>query len=177
MTDESPALSWARYRAYLHLRARLDLPARLRAKLDPSDLVQQTLLEAYRAADQIAALDETARARFLRRMLANNMADLLRRYAAEARDVKRECAPEVADGTAGDQASPSQVCVHEEELLALAEALDALPEDQRLAVEMKQLERATVAEIAAVLGRTESAVGGLLRRGLARLRELMHPTG
>jgi len=63
------------------------------------------------------------------------------------------------------------------ELLTLAQALAQLPEDQRLAVEMKHLEGATVAEIAAVMERTDTAVGGLLRRGLARLRELMHPPG
>jgi RNA polymerase sigma-70 factor (ECF subfamily) len=176
MTDEPPALSWARYRAYLHLRARLDLPARLRAKLDPSDLVQQTLLEACRAADQIAALDEPGRVGFLRRILANNLADFVRRYSTEARDVERERSLEAGENESAGP-SPVQRCVREEELLALAEALSALPKDQRLAVEMKQLEGATVAEIAAVLGRSESAVGGLLRRGLARLRELMHPPG
>jgi len=188
MADELPvpALAWERYRAYLHLLARLQLPARLRVKFDSSDLVQQTLLEAYRAADQLAGMEEPARAAFLRRMLANNLADLVRRYRTEARDLDRErpleaqvqqSSARLGDFLAASGSSPSQRCAREEELLALADALAQLPEDQRLAVEMKHLEGASVAEIAAVLGRTDTAVGGLLRRGLVRLRQLMHPTG
>jgi RNA polymerase sigma-70 factor (ECF subfamily) len=188
MADQPGAadLPWQRYRAYLHLLARLQLPARLRVKLDGSDLVQQTLLEAHRAADQLAALPEPARAAFLRRVLANNLADVVRRYATEARDLQRERSLEaqvhessvrIADWLAAAGASPSERCAREEELLQLAEALARLPDDQRLAVEMKHLEGATVAEIAAVLERSPTAVGGLLRRGMARLRELMHTKG
>jgi RNA polymerase sigma-70 factor, ECF subfamily len=181
----APPLAWERYRAYLQLLARLQLPARLRVKVDGSDLVQQSLLEAHRAADQLAAMDEPARAAFLRRVLANNLADLVRRYATEARALDRErplgaqlhdSSARLADWLAGGS-SPSERCIRAEELLALADALARLPEDQRLAVEMKHLEGATVAAIALVMGRTDTAVGGLLRRGMARLRELLHPSG
>jgi RNA polymerase sigma-70 factor (ECF subfamily) len=188
MTDDAHALGlpWGRYRDYLCLLARLQLPARLRGKFDASDVVQQTLLEGYRAADRLAGLDEPARSAFLRRALANNLADVVRRYAAEARDVdcERPLEAQVHDSSArlagwlaAEQSSPSARAAREEELLALAQALARLPDDQRLAVEMKHLEGATVAEIAAVLRRSETAVGGLLRRGLARLRELMHAGG
>jgi RNA polymerase sigma-70 factor (ECF subfamily) len=188
MADEprTPDIAWERYRAYLHLLARLQLPARLRVKFDSSDLVQQTLLEAYRDADRLAALDEPARAAFLRRALANNLADLVRRYRTEARDLDRErpleaqvneSSARLAGFLAAADSSPSQRAAREEELLRLADCLARLPDDQRLAVEMKHLEGATVADIAAALGRSDTAVGGLLRRGLARLRELMHATG
>jgi RNA polymerase sigma-70 factor (ECF subfamily) len=186
MSDDphAPGRTWERYRDYLHLLARLQLPARLRDKLDASDVIQQTLLEAHQAGDRLAGLDEPARAAYLRRILANNLADLARRFDAEARDVSRErplearlneSSVQLAGWLAADQSSPSQRAAREEELLTLAQALARLPADQRLAVEMKHLQGCSVAAIAEELGRSETAVGGLLRRGLKRLRELMKP--
>ena len=52
-------------------------------------------------------------------------------------------------------------------------ALAKLPPDQRDAVLRKHLRGQSLADIAADTGRTTAAVAGLLRRGLARLRELL----
>src|SRR4029077_7628137 len=74
---------------------------------------------------------------------------------------------------AADQSSPSQRASRNEDLLRLAEALARLPEDQRRAVELHHLHGYAVAQISVELGRSKGAVGALLFRGMARLRELL----
>ncbi|HEV3435870.1 MAG TPA: hypothetical protein VG122_00830 [Gemmata sp.] len=73
---KQPGPDLARFRSYLHLLAHLQLGDR--AVLDPSDVVQQTLLEAHREQAACRAGTDAERAAWLRRMLANNLANALR---------------------------------------------------------------------------------------------------
>jgi RNA polymerase sigma-70 factor, ECF subfamily len=69
--------------------------------------------------------------------------------------------------------SPSQRAVTNELLLKLPAALEELPDLQRRAILMHHLQGLKLSETARDLGKSESAVGGLLHRGLKRLHELM----
>jgi len=182
-TAPSGELPLERYRSYLLLLARLHLAERVRAKLDASDMVQQTLLEAHRKRDQFRGMSEAELAGWLRQLLACEMADALRGLGRAKRNIQRERAIEemfaevssrMEACLAAQQSSPSERAIANEQLLRLAEALIQLPDDQRLAVEWKHLQGKTVATIAAAMGKTETAVGGLLRRGMMRLRELLN---
>jgi len=160
------------HRAYLVLVARLLLPPRLRSSCDPEDLAQQTLLEACRTPPAVPP--EGLRA-YLRRALRNNVLDALKRggKAAPAAVEAERSSARLEDWLAAEDTSPSDRAAREERLARLATALARLTEAQRMAVELKHLRGHSVAEIAALLGRTEAAVGGLLRHGIRALRDLL----
>jgi RNA polymerase sigma-70 factor, ECF subfamily len=175
-----------RCRQYLRLLARLQLGARLHGKVDPSDLVQQTLLSAYENRSQFRGASEAEYLGWLRQILANHLARTLRRYAAGLRDVRRECSLEASleDSAArldawlaAEQSSPSQRAMRHELKLRLARALEQLPEDQRRTIELHHLQGCTVAEVAQEMGRSKMAVVGLLSRGLKKLRQLLDEPG
>jgi RNA polymerase sigma-70 factor (ECF subfamily) len=168
-----------RYRAYLRLLARLHLDPRLRGKIDASDVVQQTLLQAYRALDQFRGEGEAEMASWLRRILAHQLTHAVRDLGREKRDVGRERSIEQALGRssqrlgawlAADQSSPSERAERNEQAVRLAAALELLPESQREALVLHYWQSWTLPEIGRHLGRTPAAVAGLLHRGIKLLR-------
>jgi RNA polymerase sigma-70 factor (ECF subfamily) len=164
-----------RYRDYLHLLTRMQLGPKLQAKLDTSDIVQETMLRAHAAADQFRGSGPADAAAWLRRILHNTLTDALRHFGAEARDLNLERSLEDSSALlerwlAANDSSPSERAVRQEELLRLAEALALLPADQRVAVELMHLKGHSVDEVGRIMGRSPTAVGGLLRRGMSKLR-------
>lgn len=175
--------SLERFRSYLLLLARMQLGAWRRGKIDPSDVVQQMLLEAHAKWDQFQG-DDSARAAWLRRVLVNNLHDAWRALRRGKRDVAQERSPEEVvdqssarlEGLLADrQSSPSQQAVRGEDLLRLANALARLPDAQREAVVLHHLQGCSLSETARRPERSDAAVAGLLHRGLKKLRELMTP--
>src|ERR1700730_9065927 len=79
-----------RYNAYLQVLARAQLGRNLRAKCDPSDVVQQPLLEAHRDFATFQGSHEAELLAWLRRILAHNLFNEARRYNAQQRDAARE---------------------------------------------------------------------------------------
>jgi RNA polymerase sigma-70 factor, ECF subfamily len=170
------------YRDYLRLLCRLEMGPLLRSRVDPSDLVQQTLQQAFRALGQFRGRDEAARAAWLRRILARNMAQALRDHTRDKRDIGRERSLQaVLDRSsarleaclAADGSSPSERAIRNEQVIRLARALDALPDAQREAVTLHFLQGRSLVEVGQHLGRSQAAAVGLIQRGLRQLRSLL----
>jgi RNA polymerase sigma-70 factor (ECF subfamily) len=174
--------SLQKYRPYLRLLARLQLDPRLQAKLDPSDAVQETLLKAYENRGQYRGRTEAELVAWLRKILANQLGESLRRFTTDRRDVGREHSVEAGleqssarleSWLADQQSSPQEQVARQEQLVRLSEALEQLPEDQRRVVELHHLLGLPVAELARLLGRSNGAIGALLYRGVRQLRTLL----
>ena len=71
-----------RFRDYLRLLARLQLGTSPTGRVDPSDVVQQTLMEAFEKRDQFRGNTPAEQAAWLRKILARNVADIFRRRDA-----------------------------------------------------------------------------------------------
>jgi RNA polymerase sigma-70 factor (ECF subfamily) len=183
---EAGDLALERFRTYLLLLARIQLGREAGHRLDPSDLVQQTLLDAHRQRGQFRGRNPAELAAWLRRILACNLADAWRALKRGKRDLARERSleAELAQSSArleawlaAEGSSPSQQAMRNEELFRLADALTALPDGQREAVLLHYWQDLALAEVAVQMGRSPASVAGLLQRGLKALRGLLAERG
>jgi RNA polymerase sigma-70 factor (ECF subfamily) len=167
------------YRPVLRLIAEQMVGSGLRRREDASDIVQRTVLEAYAGFEQFEGSSEAQFSAWLKQILRRNVANLVRDNRAAKRDVRREQYLDAAEGSvsvtwmqpAGRGTTPSQRLIKAEAALNLAQAIDDLPEQQRIAVRMRHLEGRGIDDIAAAMDKTPAAVAGLIRRGLQALRE------
>lgn len=172
-----------KFRPYLSILAQTKFQAKLQSKLDTSDIVQQTMLQAYQSFEQFRGKTEAEMAAWLRQILANIISRNLRDLGRGKRDIQRERSIDAElqqssmrlGGILADhgQVTPSQNVMRDETAAKLASALMELPDDQRLAILGKYWHGLSSAEIGNQLNRSAEAVAGLLYRGLKRLRENM----
>ena len=171
------------YRNYLLLLARLPIQRRLRGKVDPVDLVQETFLKAHRHFRQFRGSSEPELAAWLRQILSTSVANLVRHYlGSKRRDARLE--QDLADeldhsSMALDRrllavgSSPSHRAARREQAVVVAETLARLPPDYREVIILRHLEELSFSEVAQRMDRTLDSVKKLWVRGLAQLRDLM----
>lgn len=178
-------LLFDRYQGYLQVLARAQLGAHLRGKCDASDVVQMTLLEAHRDFAAFQGAHEPELLAWLRRILAHNLYNEARRFAAQQRDAAREVSLDqvragvehssvaLARGLAADTPTPSQLASRREDAVRMASALAKLPEDYQTVLLLRIFEELPAEEVAQRMGRTAGAVRMLQMRALAALREVL----
>jgi RNA polymerase sigma-70 factor (ECF subfamily) len=154
---------------------------RVAARLDPSDVVQDTLAEAHRRLDDYLAAQPVPFYLWLRQLAQDRLIDLHRRHVlASRRSVGREvpAGPELSDASVTELADritsrapgPSEAAHRREQAGLLRAALTRLPDTDREVLILRHLEELTPREIADVLGVTQAVVYSRHLRALRRLR-------
>lgn len=168
-----------RFRPYLRILAEMHLDRKLRGRCEPSDVVQETLLEAHRDRAGFSGRTEAELAVWLRRILVHNLADLVRAEGAQKRDVERERSLEkllerssmgLGSLLADSGARPSAGAARREEALLLAESLETIPAEEREVVVLRYCRELTLREIAEEVQVSATQAARLLARGLRSLR-------
>lgn len=167
-------------RAYLLLVANQDLDPAVRARLGPSDVVQESLVEAARGFPDFRGSTEAELLAWLRRILQHNLANVREKHIeAGRRSVAREVP--LAETPLGDlqfrllapDSSPSQQMRASEEDEAVQRALAQLPEHYRQVLVMHTWDGMTFAQIGAQTGRSEDAARKLWGRAAEELAQLL----
>lgn len=181
--DEAFGRLLARYANYLTLLARVEVGRRLQGKLDPSDLVQDTFLEAHRHFPAFRGGSEPEFVGWLRRIMAGVLANTLRRYyGTKARDPRLEQELQVGfDQSSGNLAghlvspgsSPSEAASRREQAVLFSDALDKLPPDYREVIVLRHLEGLTFPEVSERMGRSLDSVDKLWLRAVAKLKQIV----
>jgi RNA polymerase sigma-70 factor (ECF subfamily) len=168
------------YRDKLRRMVAVRFDRRLAARVDPSDIVQESLLEAA------ARMDDYLRTRplpfypWLRRIATDRLADARRRHLiAGRRRVGREepaglpdeSVAELAERLLAPNSAPSARLGRRERREQVRAALESLPDRDREVLVLRYLEDLSTTDTAAVLGVGEGAVKMRLVRALQRLRD------
>jgi RNA polymerase sigma-70 factor (ECF subfamily) len=172
------------YTSYLKLLAHTQLVTNVRVRVSPSDIVQETLLEAHRDFLKFRGRSEPEFLGWLRKILVNNLSRAVEQHLlADKRDVRREISLERLGASverstlrlgavlAGNVPSPSSNAQNQENLSALADALIELAPDYRTVIILRHLEGLPFATVAERMDRTPGATRMLWLRAMDQLRE------
>jgi RNA polymerase sigma-70 factor (ECF subfamily) len=162
------------FRPYVRVLVHALRDARLKARLDDSDMIQDALLEAHRSFAGFRGTTVAELAVWLRRIVIRSAGRTIREFAGtDKRDPAREQpAEDLAQLLIDSGSSPSAQAIRHEQAGRLIEALARLPEDMQQVLLGRHVDGLKHAAIAQQLGRSEAAVRVLYIRALDRLRQL-----
>jgi RNA polymerase sigma-70 factor (ECF subfamily) len=175
-----------RHRNRLRRMVAIRLDHRLAARVDPSDVVQETLFEAAGRLDAYLHDRPIPFYPWLRQLAYDRITDAHRRHVqAGRRSVNREVAPtlsnasvlELADRLLAAPIGPSTGSRRSDRRAQVRDALNRLPDRDREVLVLRHLEQLSTREAAAVLNTSEGAVKVRLLRALQRLRSLLDSEG
>jgi RNA polymerase sigma-70 factor (ECF subfamily) len=161
-------------RPYLRAMTERQITGKLAARLDASDVIQQTLLSVYGNFNRFEGNGAAELQAWLGQVHKQNVQNVVRDHTrAQKRAVGREQSLDAGPESLpqANQTTASQRAIRREEADHLVELLEQLSEDQREVVRLRYLAGWSLAQIGEHMHRTEAAVIGLLKRGMQNLRK------
>lgn len=165
------------YRQYLNLLADEELGSAIKVKASASDLVQDSFLEAKRDFGQFTGQSPEQFQGWLRRLLLNNVANVIRSYqGTEKRDISREkpaghCDLNATTPLAGESKTASSIAIKNELLDALQIAIRELPGHYQDVIRWRNYDRASFEDIGLRLERSAEAARKLWVRAVELLQQ------
>jgi RNA polymerase sigma-70 factor (ECF subfamily) len=158
---------------------------RLSRRADPSDVVQETLVEAARRLPEYAGQQAIPFYPWLRQLAREKLLQLKQHHATQKRAIHREEPLEPSDASAlylaerfvATGTGPSERLMREEQKKHVRSALAKLPKRDRELLVLRYLEQLSVAEATAVLGISEEAYMKRHFRAIQRLRRNLGKSG
>lgn len=182
--SESLAKLLRSYFRYLNKLSQDHLDDRVRIRESPSDVVQETMLEAHRDFDAFAGTTIEEFTGWIRKILFNNLANTIERHVITfKRDVRKQCPIESrlsgADRSAvnllealNDQATSISSAAQQKELLEqLRSAIHELSDDHRDVIQMRHFKGMSFNDIAEKLDRNPGATRMLWLRAVEKLKD------
>lgn len=165
---------WQQLRSYLLIFADQRLDDGLKGKLDASDIVQQSLLEAHRDFESFRGHTEEELKSWISRLVVHNLMDAGRRFRqSQQRSVTKEVSwnAETELSVFRDQSSASSLVRRRETDEELLRAVAQLPERSQQVLELRHRLGLSHAQVAKELGMTEAAARKLWSRVVEELQE------
>ena len=155
------------------------LPGSLRSKVDPEDVLQETLEQAWRDLGTLKEVSTAGFHRWVAGIARHRVTDVMRRYQQPRRDVIREeLWPSSSRGAAlGNDQTPSKTAARREQWAKITEVLDGLSDTYRAVIIHRILEGCSTEELAEIMGKDRHAVRVTLYRALVKLRTLLDEHG
>lgn len=167
-------------RRYVEVHAQRQLHSGLAPRVDASDIVQETLLDAWQGLDRFRGTTSAELLAWLKQIVLRNALDAARQHAVAAKRCLGREVP-LGSSSAADETgrladvpsldeTPSQCAAKCEEELLLADAIAELPADYQQVLICRSLLRQPFAEVAERMNRSRPAVQMLWARAVEQLR-------
>ena len=168
-------------RSYYLFVAKQNIDKDLQARINPSDVVQETMFKAANAIGSFRGTNSSEFRAWLKVILTNEINELRRKHRLQKRDVRREVRPAVNDESRNvgldpidNSLTPQSRAVALEELKKLRSYLSNLSPDHQTVIQLRSLERKSFEEVGELMGRSTEAASKLWYRAIGELRKAMN---